>query len=196
MARSAASPLALRFFGGLAYTVALLMVVSLVFVLISDPDAFTEQGVTAEMDAAMAFFGLLWGALLAAPMWVARWLGVRPRVGQLFGVFAVLSAVIQVALVVAAVVGPEVREVLDHGITGLTVAHLLAASGLGLALWRYRDGLQGLALELAIALVAYAALSALTIALPGVAMPLSGVALVVIYTAVGMILRRAAAQHG
>jgi len=111
MARSAASPLALRFFGGLAYTVALLMVVSLVFVLISDPDAFTEQGVTAEMDAAMAFFGLLWGALLAAPMWVARWLGVRPRVGQLFGVFAVLSAVIQVALVVAAVVGPEVREV-------------------------------------------------------------------------------------
>jgi len=196
MARTAASPLALRFMGGLAYAAALLMVVSLVFVLISDPAAFTEEVSYAEAELGTLLFSLLWAALLAVPVWAVRWVAERPRVRLLLALFAISGAVSQIGVVLLGFVSEVQQNAAVLVTTAMPLAHLLLSAGLGFAVWRYREGLQGLALELAVALVAYAALSSVSVGLPGIATPLSGVALVVIYTAVGMILRRAAAQHG
>ncbi len=196
MAHGTASPFALRFVGGLAYAAALLMAFSLLFVLIGDPSAFTEEAGYAPVDVGTVLFSLVWAALLAIPVWAVRWVAVAPPVRLLLALFAISGALSQLGMILSGYFTEAEQAAAVLVTTALPLVHLLISVGLGYVVWTRREGLQGLAPELAISLVAYAGLSAVSVGLPGIATPLSGVALVVIYSAVGMILRRAAAQHG
>ncbi len=153
-----------------------------------------DVGDQLAMDTGTLIMLSLWLALVILPLWGVRWIHPDSFVRKVVAVFVCLLVLGELS-----VAGRSFAEAAGAAagllyIASGVVSALLLAAGLGLALlWRRRpQGLQGLHGELSWGLIAYVVLSAGSVLLPEVLLPLAGVALTVVYIGLGIVLRRAA----
>lgn len=182
----------LRLVGAIAYGAGALVFLSTLVALLVDVPG--EGKVT--LGPVTALLTAIWVTVMLLPFWALRWIHPDPRVRVTVVAFVVL-------LVAAEVVGMGYRMGGEQQLTSpvlvlaatAAAAHLLAGLALGILIRRRPAALRGLHVELSWALIAYALLTGASMAFPQVMVPLSGVALTVVYLALGLALRRAAADE-
>ncbi len=180
--------------GAVAYAAAAFILLSTLFGVLTGTVA-AEEGLTT--DPATLAMTLVWLAVVLLPLWAVRWIHRDRRIRSLIAAFVGLLVLAELSGVGHTLWGAEDTP----GVAALAVSavlslvHLVVGLSLGIFLRRRPDGLQGLHVELSWALIAYVLLSAVWLALPEVLVPLSGVALTVVYIGLGIILRRSAV-HG
>ncbi len=181
----------LRMVGAVAYGAAMLIFLSTVFGVFAGPLDGEEGPV---VDPVVLLTGAMWMVILLIPFWALRWVTVDRLVRRVAGLFVGTLVLGQLPLVWAALadVSPPLPMVVL--LWAIWVAHVIVGLSLGLLLRRRPDGLQGLHVELSWALIAYIVLDAAHRALPSVLVPLSGVALTVVYIGLGIAYRRTAAS--
>ncbi|MFO8034824.1 MAG: hypothetical protein R6U88_06720 [Candidatus Bipolaricaulota bacterium] len=181
----------LRMVGAVAYAAAAFLLLSTLFGVLTGTLA-AEDGLT--VDPATIAMTIVWLAVLLLPLWAVRWVHPDRMVRTLVAAFVGLLVLAEFSGVGYTLWGGEdASGVAVLAVSAvLSLAQLAVGLFLGVLLWRRPDGLQGLHIELSWALIAYALLSAAWLALPEVLLPLSGVALTVVYIGLGIILRRAA----
>ncbi len=179
----------LRTAGGVAYGAAVLIFMSTVFGVFAGPLNGAEDPV---VDPVILLTGAMWMVILLIPFWALRWVTVDRLVRRVAGLFVATLVLGQLPLVWTALAdaSPPLSVVVFLWV--VWVAHIIVGLALGLLLRRRPDGLQGLHVELSWALIAYIAMDAAHRALPTLLVPLSGVALTVVYIGLGIAYRRAA----
>ncbi len=184
----------LRIVGAVAYAAAGLILLSTLFGVLSGTLAAEGEH---PVDPAVLAVTLLWLGVVLLPLWAVRWVHPDRWVRAAVAAFVGLLVLAEVSGAVYGLWGTEEPPgvaVLSAS-AALSLVHFVVGLALGILLRRRPEGLQGLHLELSWALIAYVLLSAAWLALPDVLVPLSGVALTIVYIGLGIILRRSAG-HG
>jgi len=145
------------------------------------------------MDAATLAMMFLWLGLMILPLWAVRWIHPDGLVRRVVAAFVCLLVLGELTAAGYSLALEAETPMGTLSVMAGVVTALLLAAGLGLAilLRRRPQGLQGLHGELSWALIAYVVLSAASVFLPEVLLPLAGVPLTVVYVGLGIILRRA-----
>lgn len=181
----------LRMAGAVAYGAAVLVFFSTVFGVFAGPLNGAEDPV---VDPVVLVTGAMWMVILLVPFWALRWVTVDRLVQRVAGLFVATLVFGQLPLVWTALADASPPLPVIAFLWAVWAAHVIVGLALGLLFRRRPDGLQGIHVELSWALIAYIALDAAHRALPSVLVPLSGVALTVVYIGLGIAYRRSAAS--